>query len=204
MQSVVRFNTYIGLAVVAALFHQPGMTLLAVILAISIPTVNVLSVLALADREQMNLLQIFKALGQNPLIMSCVVGALFNLSGLPLWAGFEHFLKQLALSSLPLGLLCVGAALEFNQFKTAIVPLILNTLARLLFMPALAWLICIWLGVPQLETQVLVIFFALPTASAAYILTKVFNGDSQLMAAVISVQTLCAALSLPLVLWLLM
>ncbi|MFX4790275.1 AEC family transporter, partial [Acinetobacter baumannii] len=47
----------------------------------------------------------------------------------------------------------------------------------------------------------LVIFFALPTASASYILTKVLGGDSQLMAAVISFQTLCTAVTLPLVIW---
>jgi len=35
------------------------------------------------------------------------------------------------------------------------------------------------------------IFFALPTASIAYILTKVLKADSQLIAAVISLQTLC-------------
>ncbi|MEX7509604.1 AEC family transporter, partial [Acinetobacter baumannii] len=33
------------------------------------------------------------------------------------------------------------------------------------------------------------------------ILTKVLGGDSQLMAAVISFQTLCAAVTLPLVIW---
>lgn len=40
------------------------------------------------------------------------------------------------------------------------------------------------------------IFFALPTAFAAYILTKVLKADSQLIAAVISLQTLCAAMTL--------
>ena len=75
----------------------------------------------------------------------------------------------------------------------------LDTFARLLVMPVLAIGICWWMQLPVLQTQILVIFFALPTASAAYILTKVLKGDSQLMAAVISLQTLCAAITLPLV-----
>lgn len=43
------------------------------------------------------------------------------------------------------------------------------------------------------------ILFALPTASTAYILTKVLKAVSQLIAAVISLQTLCAAMTLCLV-----
>ena len=70
-----------------------------------------------------------------------------------------------------------------------------------LAVPALAYAVCTWYGLPSLQTQILVIFFALPTASASYILTKVLGGDSQLMAAVISFQTLCAAVTLPLVIW---
>ena len=55
----------------------------------------------------------------------------------------------------------------------------------------------------MLESQILVLFFALPTASAAYVLTQVLGGDSRLMATIISLQTVFAALTLPIVLWLL-
>ena len=41
MQSMVRFNTYMGLAIVATLFHQQGMIILAIALAMSIPVVNI-------------------------------------------------------------------------------------------------------------------------------------------------------------------
>jgi len=50
---------------------------------------------------------------------------------------------------------------------------------------------------------VLVLFFALPTAPTAYVLTRQLGGDSHLMAGLITLQTLLAALSLPLVLTLL-
>lgn len=200
MQSNTRFNTYMGLAIVAALFHQQGMTIFAIILAISIPIVNILAVLALTNQDAMDFKTISISLMKNPLIMGCIVGALFNLSGLQLWLGFESFIKQLALCSLPLGLLCVGAALQFMALKKDIFPLLINTCSRLLLMPALALIICKFLNLSTLETQVFVLFFALPTASASYILTKVLGGDSQLMAGVISLQTLCSAFTLPIVL----
>ncbi|HSX90968.1 MAG TPA: AEC family transporter, partial [Pseudomonas sp.] len=48
-----------------------------------------------------------------------------------------------------------------------------------------------------------VLFFALPTAPTAYVLTRQLGGDSQLMVGIITLQTLLAAGSLSLVLMLL-
>ena len=201
VQSNLRFNSYIGIAVVAALFFQPGMTIFAILLVLGIPIVNIFSVLALTHSGNMNSLQVLISLVKNPLIVGALFGGIFNLSGLQLWDGLTAFLKQLALCSLPLGLMCVGAALNFKGLGSNLVPLWVNTLSRLILMPGLAYLTCLLLNIPQLEMQVLVLFFALPTASSAYILTKVLGGDSQLMAGVISLQTLIAAFTLPLVLF---
>jgi predicted permease len=54
-----------------------------------------------------------------------------------------------------------------------------------------------------MESAVLVLFFALPTAPTAYVLTRQLGGDSQLMAGIITLQTLLAAGSLLLVMTLL-
>ena len=70
-------------------------------------------------------------------------------------------------------------------------------------MPSFAFGIASWLQLDALQSVIIVTFFALPTASASYILTRYFKGDSQLMAGVISLQTLCFALSFPLLMWLL-
>ncbi|WP_151981472.1 AEC family transporter [Acinetobacter guerrae] len=201
VQSIIRFNTYIGLALVAALYQKEGMSILVILLALSVPVVNIISVLALTPSEQMSLKPVLIALIKNPLILSCILGGLVNVLHIPVWDGFTNLLKLFSASSLPLGLLCVGAALQFKEMRKDVPALILDTFARLLIMPAVAYFVCLHLGLSKLESQITVIFFALPTASAAYILTKVLKGDSQLMAAVISFQTLCAAVTLPLVIW---
>lgn len=200
VQSNLRFNSYIGLAVVASLFHQQGMTVFAILLVLGIPIVNVFSVLALTNSGQMNPLQVGISLLKNPLILGALIGGAFNLSGLQLWGGLSAFIKQLAVCSLPLGLMCVGAALNFKGLGSNLLSLWVNTFSRLVIMPLLAYFTCIFLNIPQLEMQVLVLFFALPTASSSYILTKVLGGDSQLMAGVISLQTVVAAFTLPIVL----
>ena len=201
MQSLVRFNTYIGLAVIASLFQQKGMTIFAIILVFGIPLVNVLSVLALTDSDHMKPKEILFSVVKNPLILGSVCGGIYNILGFGLWNGAEQFLKQLALCSLPLGLMCVGAALQFKGLKEEFSSVVLNVLGRMIVVPSLAFIVCTLLNIPKLETQILILFFALPTASAAYILTKVLGGDYRLMASIISMQTVCAAVTLPIILF---
>ncbi|OTG72448.1 transporter [Acinetobacter terrae] len=197
IQSQIRFNTYIGLSIMSLLFGAQGMQMFAMMIALAIPLVNVISVLAFSQGQGLKPTQILFSLMKNPLILGCLVGIIFNLLQLSLFSGLEQLVKILASMSLPLGLICVGAALQFAELKHDYSRLLLNTLGRLIVMPCLAYLICYVLNLNQFETIILVVFFALPTASASYILTRYFNGDSQLMAGVISLQTLCFAVTFP-------
>ena len=193
----MRFNTYIGLAIVSALAAGSGAQMLAVILAVCIPLVNVLSIVALLPKEQLRLGTILLSVLKNPLVSSCVVGIAVNVLDIPLWQGLQQLLKLLATCSLTMGLLCVGAALQFTQVKLNWQLVLLNSVWRLLCIPLLAWSMCAVFNLNAVATQVLVIFFGLPTASASYILTKVLKGDAPLMASIISVQTLLSLLTLP-------
>lgn len=202
-QSILRFNTYIGIALISSLFHQAGMTIFAVIMVFFIPLVNVISVLALTETNQLQVKQIALNVIKNPLILGCLVGGGFNFLNIGIPESVNNLLKLLAASSLPLGLMCVGAALRFQGVFKDRWRLISVTFARLCLMPLMTYLICKSLNVDAMMTQVMVVFFALPTASASYILTKVYGGDSDLMASVISVQTLMSALSLSILLYVL-
>ena len=195
-QGVLRFNTYLGLAAVGSLFGQEGLTLAALMLALMVPTVNVLSVWSLTAERGVSARSLLLPIIKNPLILACVGGALFNLTGIGLPGGTDRLLSLLAAASLPLGLLCVGAALKPAQLGGEIPALTWNSALRLLAMPLLAWGVAWALALPAMESAVLVLFFALPTAPTAYVLTRQLGGDSQLMAGIITLQTLLAAGSL--------
>ena len=199
-QGILRFNTYLGLAAVGSLFGQEGLTLAAIMLALMVPTVNVLSVWSLTAERGVSARSLLLPILKNPLILACLGGALVNLSGLGLPGGSDRLLSLLAAASLPLGLLCVGAALKPEQLGGEIPALGWNSLLRLLGMPMLAWAVAYGLHLPAMESTVLVLFFALPTAPTAYVLTRQLGGDSPLMAGIITLQTLLAAASLPLLL----
>jgi malonate transporter and related proteins len=201
-QGILRFNTYLGLAAVGSLFGQEGLTLAAIMLALMVPTVNVLSVWSLTAERGVSARSLLLPILKNPLILACLGGALVNFSGLGFPGGTDRLLSLLAAASLPLGLLCVGAALKPEQLGGEIPALASNSLLRLLAMPMLAWAVAYGLQLPTMESTVLELFFALPTAPTAYVLTRQLGGDSQLMAGIITLQTLLAAASLPLLLML--
>ncbi len=99
-----------------------------------------------------------------------------------------------------MGLICIGGALQTTTLRKEFKPIILSTLLRLLAMPVLTLIMAKLFSLPNLETILLVIFFAIPTAPTAYILTRQLNGDSQLMAGIITLQTIIAVFTLPIVL----
>ncbi len=202
-QGILRFNTYLGLAAIGSLYGKPGLVLSALLLALMVPTVNVLSVWSLSADRGVSPRSLLLPILKTPLILACLGGALINLLGLGLPGGSDRLLSLLAAASLPLGLLCVGAALRPQELSGEKAALVWNAGLRLLLMPLLAWSVAIALHLPALESAVLVVFFALPTAPTAYVLTRQLGGDGQLMAGIITLQTLLAAASLPLVLSLL-
>ncbi|PRB84390.1 AEC family transporter [Pseudomonas sp. MYb185] len=200
VQGTLRFNTYIGLAAVGALFGEAGLTLMALLLAISVPVVNILSVHALTAQGSVSPRAWLLTLLKNPLILACLLGVLANLSGLRLVGGVDNLLGLLAATSLPLGLLCVGAALQPQDLRGETRALLINSAVRLVLMPLAAWLLVSLLGMPKMESAILVLFFALPCAPTAYVLARQYGGDAHLMAGVITLQTLLAMLALPVLL----
>ncbi len=204
LQGVVRFNTYLGLSVVATIAGFEGLERAAVYLAISVPLVNVLSIIALSDGPDARApTALLRTVLRNPLILACLAGLALALSGIGLPLGAGNFFELMGRASLPLGLLCVGAALRPATLRGDVSVLAAAGIARLMLMPALAAAVGLGFGVSGVEALVLVAFAAVPTAPTSYVLTRQLGGDGTLMAGIVTSQTMVAVLTIPLMLWLL-
>ncbi len=200
-QGVIRFNTYVGLAVALAVFHAEGGTVAALVMAIMIPLINVLCVLVLTVHAggSATVAGVTRGLISNPLILACLTGIGLNLSGIGLPWGSAAVLEILARAALPLGLLAVGAGLRLEGLRRPGLLAVASGL-KLLALPALAAGLCGLIQPGRLETAVLVTFAALPGASTAYILARQLGGDAPLIAAIVTVETAAALATLPAVL----
>ena len=199
LQGVIRFNTYLGLSTLAVLSGAPAIERAAIYLAIAVPLVNLLSILALGEKGG-SLSLVARTVLRNPLILACLSGFGLALSGIGLPLGTGNFVALMGQASLPLGLLCVGAALTPTSLRGDWAALAGIGAARLLAMPVLAGAVGHAFGLSEVEIMVLVVFSAVPTAPTAYALTRQMNGDATLMAGIVSTQTLAVIVTLPLVL----
>lgn len=208
IQGNCRFNTYVILAVAAALYGTDGLTGTAVLVTGAIPLVNLFSVGGLVwyGRPESNsnpgLGAFVGQLLRNPLILSCVAGFVLNVTGIGIPQPLDSFIAIGARAALPLGLLAVGAGLALDAVRTGGPALLAMTAVKLVIAPLVAWGLCLAFGAGELATQLTVLLAGAPTASSAYILARRMGGDAPLMAAGITVTTLGSAVSLPL--WLLL
>ncbi|CAM3319983.1 AEC family transporter [Thalassospira profundimaris] len=203
VQGAIRPNTYIGLAVAAALLGTHGLTVTALCVALVVPTVNVISVLACAhlgenDRKP-GVLSLLRDVAKNPLLMACVLGSLFNVLGIGLPPIVGPFLEVLGRAALPIGLLAVGAGLDLSAARRAGFPVGVSSIGKLVLSPAIAAGLCLMLGLPDIELAAVVLYAALPCSASAYVLARLMGGDAQMMASIITVHTLLAIITMPVI-----
>ncbi|QFT86610.1 Membrane transport protein [Halomonas sp. THAF12] len=200
-QGALRFNTYVGVAGAAALHGSAGATVAAVAVALMVPLVNVLCVLTFLAAGTLGKGGVgasLRALARNPLILACLAGAGLNLTGVGLPGWSHEAVALLGRAALPLGLVAVGVALRPQAMLRRDGGLWTSTLIKLALLPALVLGLATLLGLGPVSRDVVLLFAALPTATSAYILSRQLGGDAELMAALITAQTLLAMISLPL------
>ena len=198
-QGALRFNTYVGFAAAAGIWGEDGVATAALVVACMVPLVNVLSIVVFALKLGRSA-SVVSQVALNPLVIACALGVALNLSaiGLPGWS--EPLLAILGRPALPLGLLAIGVGLSFTGLRRSIPALAAVTGIKLLLLPLLAFAVCRALALASPYAEVVVLFAALPTASSAYILSRQLGGDSPLMAAIITTQTVAAMVLMPLML----
>lgn len=200
-QGSVRFNNYIGVTIAAGLLGTQGVAFAAVCNAAIVPTVNVLCVLVFAwfGSARLSLSDIARQLATNPLILACAGGILLQVLGLSLPPGIEPALQALGAASMPLGLLCIGAALRFGAARSWAAPIFASSVAKFALMPAATIVAARIFDLGSHALIVAVLFQALPTASSSYILARQLGGDAPLMAGIAATQTLLGVAAVPLV-----
>ncbi|WP_147819104.1 AEC family transporter [Salidesulfovibrio onnuriiensis] len=205
-QGAIRPNTYVGLSLAAALLGPDWMGLSAVALLTLIPLVNLLCVLTLSrhgDNGVGGVRRVLLELIRNPLILACAAGMAMNAFSLELPGVLSDLLNLLGRAALPMGLLAVGAGLRFAGVLASLKGVAVSSAAHLVLLPLLAVLFCSMLGAGNEATLAAVIFTAIPVSVSSFILARQMGGDHQLMAQIITAQTVLSVVTLPVLLLLL-
>jgi predicted permease len=194
-QIAFRFNTYVALAMSERLAGGPGVAWMALLVAVSVPVVNVAAVWPLARHGGHGYA---RELVRNPLILACAAGLLFNALGLQLPDLAQTTLARVGSAALPLGLLAVGAGLQLGALRLAPGLAAALLAIRHLVLPAAALLLAPAWGLSPAQQLVLVAFAALPTASSAYVLAVRMGGHGPYTAGLVTLSTVLGLATLPL------
>jgi malonate transporter len=201
LQGSARFNTFIGLAIAEAVFGTQGLQIAVLGSALLVPVVNVTIVTLMTRQLGGGGKSIIYGLLKNPLILSICIGIIFNFAGLNEVPVLNEIARILGDAALPIMLLCVGANIKLRGLTGSVQTIGLSMIGKFLVNPLAVLLTACILKPDPLSLQVALIFSALPTGVASYTLAREMQGDSSLMAVIITAQTLLSFITLPLILF---
>ncbi|MDP1650493.1 MAG: AEC family transporter [Rubrivivax sp.] len=199
-QTAFRFNSYVALAMAERLAGTQGVAWTALIMSVCVPLCNVAAVWPLARHGGQGYL---RELARNPLILATGAGLLCNLLGLRLPGLADTTLARMGAAALPLGLMAVGAGLQFGALREG--PRLAAALMsiRHLLLPAVALVLVMVTALPSGQQAIVMAFAAMPTASSAYVLAVRMGGHGAYTAGLVTLSTLIGMVALPawLALW---
>jgi predicted permease len=196
-QVAFRFNSFIGLALADKLAGAQGLAVVALLIGVSVPLMNIGAVWPMARHAQGSFL---RELVRNPLIIGTAGGLVANLLGLSIPRWLDPTVNRIGSASLALGLMAAGAGMQLSALTHAKLLGSAMLLIRHLLMPLLAWGLGRAFGLDPVQATILLMFSALPTASSCYVLAARMGYDGAFVAALVTVSTLLGMASLPLAL----
>lgn len=205
-QATCRWNGLLILALGISLFGDQGEILVALIMVVSIPLVNIECVAALSvwgDGASPKWDSILYRILTNPLILGSAAGGVVNLADIPMPAMATATIDLLGQAALPLILLSVGAGLNFTAMKARPRLLALSVFVKLMIGPLVFYGVGRAMGIEGVPLTILLLTGASPGAASAYVLAKQLGGDAPYSAGDITASALFCFVTIPFWLWLL-
>ena len=193
-QVAFRFNSFIALALADRVAGGQGLLLIAVLIGVCVPLVNVAAVWPMARHGRTGFAA---ALLRNPLIIATACGLAANLAGLTIPAWLEPTVTRIGAASLALGLMTAGAGMQFATLTRARTLTVALLSIRHAILPLVAWGLALLFRLEATQAAVLLAFSALPTASSCYVLASRMGYDGAYVAGLITLSTLLGLASLP-------
>jgi len=205
-QTATRWNGFIALAIANNLAGDQGLAIVSLIIAITIPVLNVANIVVLTvccsaakPTIQNTVINTLKV----PLIWGAVLGFSVNLAHIPIYDPLLVSLDIVGRAGLGIGLLAVGAGLHTRAMLKARTTALIGIVAKLVIFPLLVFGGCMIFEVSGLPLQIAVMSASVATASSGYILARQMGGDAELYSATASLQVVISMITIPLIMWLL-
>lgn len=188
LQAFFRSNfAILGIPLVNYICGDSAGGLSALMVAIIVPLFNILAVITLERFRdgKVQIGQLLKGIVTNPLVIACLLGAIFLLLDIKLPSLIEATVSDAASIASPLAIVVLGASFNFASIKTCAKELIITVCTRLLVVPALAITAAILLGFRGEALVCLMVAFGAPAAVSSFSMAQQMGGDEELAAQIV-------------------
>ncbi|RZL54857.1 MAG: AEC family transporter [Variovorax sp.] len=193
-QVAFRFNSFVCLALAERLGGPQGVLLIAVLIGVCVPLMNIAAIWPMAHHAKGGFLH---QLVRNPLIVATAAGLLVNVLGITVPDWLAPSLSRIGAASLALGLMAAGAGMQFATLARGKLLAISVLSIRHLILPLIGWALGRALHLDATQAAVLLAFAAVPTASSAYVLAARMGYNGPFVAGLVTMSTVLGVASLP-------
>ncbi|MGC8768463.1 AEC family transporter [Calditerrivibrio sp.] len=190
---------YMGLPISFYAFGKEGLSIGSILMAVIVPFVNLLSVVALSigkKSDKSKLMFFIQSTLINPIAFSCILGLIFSYFKVELPVFITRSIDIVSKVALPLALIGIGATINFNYIRGNKFYLLMVVIIKLFVLPFVA-LSYIYLFNIKLDivSKVLIVMLASPPATVNFVLADMMGGDKELSSGAIMLSTLMAIFS---------
>ncbi len=199
IQGAFRGNlAIVGLAFCFNAYGHVGLATASLLMSVMTILYNLLSIYTLSaslSDERVNLSELMTNIAKNPLIIALVAGMICSLLNIP----FPQFMvtsgEYVARMTLPLALICIGAAMSFAELKNSSTAATMAVFAKLIITPVAIVYPAYLFGFEGMQLGVLFLMVSAPTAAASYIMVQAMGGNGKLAANIVVISTLASVIT---------
>jgi len=141
-----------------------------------------------------------KSVLTNPIVAAILSGTAFGLSGLSLPAMVETPMVMVAQAAAPMALIVLGMGLAEYGLDSDLKLSSAICIVKLVVQPLVVWGLALLIGLPAMETRVVVLLASIATGTNVYLMSRQFKSLEGPVAASLMLSTGFAALTTPLAL----
>lgn len=188
IQAMFRSNfALFGLPMAESLCGVEKMGPTSLLIGVCVPLVNVLAVISLETFRggKPSVKKMLIGIAKNPLIISSILGVIFNLLDIRLPSAVLKTITDLGKVATPLSLVTLGASFTFASVAAFRKQLILGVSGKLVACPLIMVTLGALLGLRAEMLVPVLIFFGAPTAVSSFPMAQQMDGDGELAASLV-------------------
>jgi malonate transporter and related proteins len=139
----------------------------------------------------------------NPVVAGILSGALYGLSGWSLPSFIDVPLNMVGQAAAPMALIALGMGLAEYGVKSGWRISVCITLVKLVLQPLFVWILAVLIGLPAMETRVVVLLASMAVGANVYLMSRQFKTLEGPVASSLVLSTVLAAITTPFALTLL-